>query len=303
MGIYDKNGNALPACYDKDGNALSNAYDKDGNVIWSASPVSLKVANYNVGDWYIGSHTYVPEAYKTEYTNLQNDIFTAIDVDLCCMQEAPKQFCVDGTLASTILENYFEYTQWCAAYESSTIPSRTEGSNYAIEDFQMVDFTGSAYSGTTRTYEKFYITVGGKRICIIESHYSLTHSTAVLQNQQMMAAAAGEEYCIIMGDFNTTIHSDAEDYLLTEDYIDLVKPWIDAGYNSANCSDFGVFYTYGSTSWEQYQQGNGYISATDHIFTSPNITIDSVTMNTLKRTDAIDHKVDHMPIVAELTIN
>lgn len=48
--------------------------------------------------------------------------------------------------------------------------------------------------------------------------------------------------------------------------------------------------------------GDGYICATDHIFTSPNILIDEAYMDTTKRTDLIDEKVDHMPLVAHLII-
>lgn len=303
MAIYDKNGNMLSVCYNKNGNSLNAAYDKYGNTVFPDS-INLRVANYNVGDWYIGSHSYVPEAKKTQYENLQETIFRNINADVCCMQEAPPKFCTDGTLASMILNQFFDHYETCAAYESSPIPYRTDATKtLTIEDFRMINFTGSANSGSTQTYEKFYVTIGNKRICFIESHYSLTHSTAVLQNQQMIQAVANEPYFIAMGDLNTRIYPTDENYLLTEDYIDLVKPWIDLGYHSANCADFGVFYTYGSTSWEQYQQGDGYICATDHIFTSSNIMINNAWMDTTKRIDAITDKVDHMPIIADLIIN
>lgn len=304
MAIYDKNGNVMSACYDKNGNPLNAAYDKNGEVIWTARPTTLRVANYNVGDWYTGTHTYVPEAKKAQYEALHETIFQNVDADVCCMQEAPPKFCTDDTLASGILDQFFDHYENCTAYDTSPIPYRTDATKtLTMEDFQMINFYGSARSGTTQTYEKFYVTIDGKRICFVESHYSLTHETAVLQNQQMMQAIKNEQYFVAMGDLNTRIYPTDADYLQTEDYIDLVKPWIDKGYNSANCSDFGVFYTYGSTSWESYQQGDGYICATDHIFTSPNITISNAWMDTTKRTDANADKIDHMPLVADLIIN
>ena len=301
MGIYDKSGNILNLCRAIDGSVPSHAYNLNGDAIWNKDLIILKVANYNVGDWYIGTHTYVPTAKKTEYENLQRTIFGNIDVDVCCMQEAPPKFCQDGTMASVILDDFFEYIETAAAYTSSTIPYRTIGSNIEIEDFESITFPSGASYDTTRSYEKFYITVGGKRICVISSHLALVHSYAVRQAAEMLQAVSGEDYFIIMGDYNTRIYPTDPDYKQTEDYIDMIKPYIDAGCHSANLTH-EVFYTYGSTSWEDYMNGDGYICATDHIFTSPNILIDEAYMDTTKRTDLIDEKVDHMPLVAHLII-
>ena len=300
-GIYDKNGNFLSSAYDKNGNSLSLAYDKNGNVIWSAVPAHLRVANYNVGDWYIGAHNYVPETKKEQYENLQRTIFQNMNADVCCMQEAPPKFCQDGTLASTFLDDFFPYIEVCTSSTSSSIPYRTNASKYPIENFQMIQFpTGG--TGTTVTYEKFYITVEGRRICIVESHLSLTKSYAITEAHELIDAVDGEQYYIIMGDFNTGLHSD-EDYTQDEDYLTIVKPFLDAGMNSANVSTFGAFETYGSVSYEAFLRGEGYMSATDHIFTSPNITIADVWVERTKLTDSIADKIDHIPIVADLVIN
>ena len=305
MAIYDMSGRSLSSCYGVSGGVLQKAYDMSGREIWALNPVSLKVANYNVGDWYIGSHTYVPTSYKTEYLDLQNAIFTAIDVDVCCMQEAPPKFCQDGTMASVFLDNYFDYFETAAAYTSSTIPYRTIGSNIEIEDFESINFGTGAYYDTTRTYEKFYITVGGKRICFISSHLALVHSYTVNQAMEMLAAVNGEEYYVIMGDYNTVIYEDVEDFRTTQDYQDIIVPYLTAGCNSANLSDFGVFFTYYSNTLEEIEQhpsSANYMCATDQIFTSPNITINNAYINTIKLYDGINQKIDHVPIIAELTV-
>lgn len=303
MAIYDNDGNALSVCYDNEGNALSHAYDLEGNVVWDATPVTMRFTTYNVGDWYIGSHTLVPTDKKTAYETLQRTIFENVNADICCMQEAPPKFCQDDTLASTILDDFFDHLETCAAYTSSFIPYRTYGSNIQMEDFQMIFYSSAGQEGTTKTFEKFYVTVGGRRICVIGTHLSLTKSVAIQQASELISAVSGEQYYIICGDFNTAIHADEPDYTELTDYQTIVKPFLDAGMNSANLADFGAFYTYGSVSYESYLQGNGYMSATDHIFTSQNITIDDVFVDTTKLNDTIADKVDHIPLVADLTVN
>lgn len=287
MAIYDVDGNALSSCYDVDGNALSKTYDVDGDVIWTAGPSPLKIATYNVGDWGWGSGTISPE-YKEDYLNLQNTIFTNINVDICGMQEYSNNFCTDGTKASVIVDNYFDYINDSGYWRI--------GSNIPFDSFETLDYVTISMAGGSGDYAKYnkaYITIDGKSICIINCHFSTSQATQEAQAAEILSVALQEEYCIVCGDFNTVISA-----LTDTDYINMIKPFIDEGFTDANCGAFGIFSTYYATS----DPNADYKPATDHIIVSPNITIANAYVDTTKLTDGLDQKIDHIPLVAELLI-
>lgn len=290
MNIYNVDGNAISLCYNKNGNALQNAYDVNGNVIWASSASSLKVATYNVGQYYIGNSHPIPTEYKTEYTNLQTTIFNNIQPDICLMQEATNLFCADGTLANTFLSTWFDTfqtTRGDIGYQAHKVAT----GGITIEDYTEVAFTHAV--GNYPGYETFYITVDGKRIFMVNTHMTTSQSYQEAQCTEILNAVAGKEYFIICGDFNTVISA-----LNDEDYIKCIKPFIDLGYKDANCGRFGIFPTYYDTS----DPNADYKPATDHIIVSPNITISDAWVNTTKLTDGLNDKIDHVPLVAELLI-
>lgn len=292
MAVYDKDGYTLSAAYDKDGYTLSAVYDKDGNNIWTADR-NLTVACYNVGQWYIGNGSRIPAEVKAEYTELQTTIFDNIHADICMMQEATTTFCQDGTLAETFLEPWFNdvhITRGNAGFQAHMIASK----NIRIEDYTEVPFisAGGNYPG----YETAYISYNGKRIFLLNTHVTTSQATQELQCEEVLQAVADKEYFVICGDFNTVIHDKTE-----VDYINCIKPFADEGYNLANCGNFGIFNTYRRTAEAEPQ--DGYKPATDHIITSANIDIEQVFVDTTKLTDGIGDKIDHIPIVAVLSIN
>ena len=59
MSIYDINGLELSAAFKKTGDALNGAFSIDGTQVYKKS---LRIMQYNVGGWYDGSGTNVPEA-------------------------------------------------------------------------------------------------------------------------------------------------------------------------------------------------------------------------------------------------
>lgn len=287
--IYDKNGNEIADVYDKTGRLLLEAFDKDGNNVLNDSNV-ITVANYNVGQYYIGNGYTIPTANKTEYTNLQTTIFNNIKPDICCMQEATNVFCQDGTLADTFLSRWFrniETTSGGINYQAHKIATK----NRSISGYESIDFV----NGRTNylTYEKCYVMVNGKNVCIMNTHLSTgTYNRA--QAQELLSAVENEKYFILCGDFNTVISS-----LSDSDYINTIKPFIDAGYADANCGAFGIFPTY----YADADPDAEYKPATDHIIVSDNITINNAYVDTTKLTDGIDAKIDHIPLIAELVIN
>lgn len=287
MSIYDKAGTPLSSCYSANGAALTKAYDKDGTQVWQSEPTTLKVCTYNVGDWGWGAG--LPSAdRKAEYLALQNAIFSNISADICGMQEWDTRFCSDGTLSSVVTDEYFDYLQGSGYWAI--------GSNIPFIGFTAYGYTTVSAGGDYAKYDKAYFTIGGKNVCVINCHFDTAQSTQEAQAAEILSVAQGETYCIVMGDWNTVIHS-----LTDTDYINMVKPYIDAGFTDANCGEFGIIPTYFRTN--STEPSDGYTPATDHILVTPNITITNAYTEQTKVTDSLTDKIDHLPLVAELVIN
>ena len=287
--IYNINGIMINTVYGKTGDALADAYSIDGIPLINHDV--LRVLNYNVGQYYTGAGYPIPTADKSAYSALQTGMFNAIDADVCVMQESPDAFCADGTLADTFLGTWFSYIQTTRGtinYQAHKIATK----NTPIANYQSVDFVNAV--GNYPGYEKGYITVGGKTICLVNTHLSTTQSFQKAQAREILDAVANEEYFIVCGDFNTVIHA-----LTDTDYTEIIKPFVDAGYNTANCGDFGIFPTYYRTS----NPDDDYHPATDQIITSANITIVGVYSDKTKLTDGLNDKIDHLPFYADLIIN
>jgi hypothetical protein len=289
MAIYDKNGNILSVCYDKNGNPLNVAYDKDGNVVFTSD--TFRVCTYNTGQFYIGNGSPIPTESKSIYTDLQTRIFSDITPDICIMQETTTKFCQDGTLADTFLATWFDNfqtTRGGSGYQAHKVATN----GITIEDYTEIPFINAV--GNYPGYETFYITVKGKRIFCVNTHMSTNQTYQEAQCTEILNAVEGKEYFIVCGDFNTVIASKTD-----TDYVNCIKPFIDKGYKDANCGSFGIFPTYYGTA----DPNASYRPATDHIIVSANIDIVNAFVNTLKLTDDINEKIDHMPLVADLIIN
>lgn len=284
MAVYSKDGTALNSVYNKNGLALSQAYNKNGDPTIQTTPVNIKIATYNVGGWYIGSGTNVPTSKKAEYVSLQQSILAAVNADIMCFQEYWDTFCADGTTTDSVIGQFF--TQQEKTNANSTWNGHAIASNaHVLSDYESIRF--EHYYSTAPSYEKCYVTIGGKRICIINTHLSTAAGgQKEPQSQEIFEAVQNEPYFIVMGDFNTE----------ATDYEAIVKKYIDAGYHSANLNEtenwLATFYT-----------SAGVGKPTDQIITSANISIDRSYVNTIKLTDELSDKIDHIPLIAELTIN
>ncbi len=284
MSVYSKDGNTISTLYDKNGLLINQAYDINGQIIHQSTAPDIRVATYNVGGWYIGSGTNVPTESKEDYVNLQQSILSAINADIVCFQEYWDTFCADGTTADSVIGSYF--TQKEKTRSTSTWNGHVIASNgYVLSDYASTDFVN--YYSNAPSWEKCYITVKGKNICIINTHLSTaTGGVKEPQSQEILDAVENEPYFIVLGDFNTE----------TTDYTAIVKKFVDAGYNSANLNGSEYhFNTYYTTA--------GVGKPTDQIITSANIAISDVYVNPIKLTDDINDKVDHIPLIAELVIN
>lgn len=281
MSVYSKDGTEVNAVYDLS-RQIIRAYDIDGNIVYRLS--NLRVCTYNVGGWYIGSGTNVPVDYKTEYVNLQQSILDAVNADIVGFQEYWDTFCADGTTADSVIGSYFtqqEKTNATTKWNGHVIASN----GYTLQDYESIRF--EAYYSNAPSYERCYITVEGKNVCIINTHLSTAAGgQKEPQSQEIFDAVADEDYFIVLGDFNTEV----------SDYDAIVKKFVQAGYHSANLNGTEHYLN-------TYYNASGVGKPTDQIITSANITIDNVEVNTIKLNDLLTDKIDHIPLIADLSIN
>lgn len=286
MPIFNANGTEINTCFNSEGNSLSSAYDVNGTEIWTSGPTVYTIATYNVGDWGWGRGN-PPLAKKDEYLSLQRTLFSQIDACICSMQEWSAVFCQDDrTRSSVVTDEFFQYLNGTGVWAI--------GSNIAFNSFGIYDYTTVTTGGDAEKYEKAYFTLNGKNVCLFNVHMSLNQAQQEAQCAEILNLAREEEYCIVCGDFNTVISS-----LTDVDYINCIKPFIDAGFTDANCGAFGIFPTYYATNDPEAT----YRPATDHILVSSNIDIINAYVNTTKLTDGLADKIDHVPLVAEIVIN
>lgn len=289
MAIYDVNGTQLYACYDANGGSLANAYDADGNLIFSASGISLKVAEYNVGQWYIGSGVVVPTDKDAEYYALQNGMIQDIDADILCLCEYRTQFSANRT-ARSLLSQYYPYIQ-----ENNGLASGYNGkcicSKYPISNYSTHYYVSDA--GRQNNYDVVTVTVENTPITVICTHLEPSDMTVKAEQAQELFT-----YCqtltglyLIGGDFNSTLYDP-----FSEGNIAIYQQFLNDGCTIANDGAFGIFPTAcNSANWSE-------AFAIDNIIVSDGITITSASTDLTKVNDSIADKIDHVPFIATVHI-
>lgn len=270
---------------------------KDGQPAYD-----LKVTTFNVGQWYhgvcnldiYGAQENVHPGILPEYVigayNSWLKAFPDYDADIICAQEVNPVFMIDrekGITLNTkdVLEEYFkEVHTYTGATSNGTVAMwmglfRPQSSGYALKNIT----TGHLCEGTpayARAYMKGYITVNGHDIAVYCVH--LQPSSSGLGNPEirrqayleLIEMASKDEYAIIMGDMNP---DDPKEFEVMRE----------AGFNMANCGDFGAFDTY------EY----GDVDPIDNIFTTNNIEIAYAEVETTMVGGS-----DHYPLSAYLVI-
>lgn len=289
MAVYDKNGNVLAQVFDKNGVVLIRAYDKDGNAIYQQNPITLKVMQYNCGQWYIGSHDNVPSDKDSEYYSLQSGIISDNDADVILFEEYTAQFSKAGRTAVSLLSDNYPYYHEETNGTTTTVTQRAIFSKYPISNYVTHPFN----DGTTYYFDSCTITVNGIPIHVIVTHLHWNDITKRAQEASLIRADANNyDYVIIGGDMNTV-----DNYGLDgEDYIAVLKPFVDDGYKLANGGTYGFLKTATTGSVEAE-------TCLDNIIISENISFTSVTVDRTKETDDVTDVIDHEPIVAELFIS
>lgn len=286
MAIYDINGDVLDTAYGVDGNSLSHAYDLTGDQIFPdgpPSPVTLKVMSYNV-QWFTKINS---------QQAMQNAIIAAYTPDVIGFQEFTKTATIP-TVGQNMLSAY-PYVQLSSHYNYMGLASKTALSNPISVDYVTQDTAGET---EIRAYQKCYINVGGRQIAWFNTHLSYKNSAPkYAQMAELFQAAELEEYAIITGDFNSVALADTDN-----DYINMYKQFVDAGYNLANNSPTAGF-TKTFSSQSTASSLADLMTTPDTIIVSGNIDIDSVVFDTTKLSYLDGNPIDHIPLIASLTIN
>ena len=288
MSIYDINGNAMDSAYSKSGQSLDAAFNIDGEQVFPDS-VTLKVMTYNV-QWF---------TLLNSQQTMQAAIINGNNADVIGFQEMSKNGTIP-TVGNNVLTAYS--TKKLSNHKNYLgMASKLPLSNYVISDFSNQDPQDASQYNEIRAYMVADISAGGKVIKWINTHLCLlTQSIKWLQMSEIKALADGfvaEGYpVIITGDFNSYALSVEDD-----DYINMYKPFVDDGYNLANCDDITGF----TKTWTDSTSATSLSEmtwATDCIIVSSDVSIDSVVFDTTKFSYLDGNPIDHIPIIATLTI-
>ncbi len=281
MAVYNINGNKVELVYDVSSERLQHVYDINKNRLLVDNIV---VMSYNVQDY---------KGINAQQA-MQNAIISKYDADIIGVQEFYGTDTVP-TIASNMFNGYNLYRTNHKNFNA--IASKISLSDITVADYQSQDPQDMSQYSETRSYIKGYFTKNGKRICVINTHLCLlTTSYKYQQMSELFALAENEEYCIITGDFNFFGMS-VED----NDYINMYKQFVDAGYNLANCTeDRGFTKTYSNSTTATSL--DDFTSAPDNIIVSGNININSVIYDLTKLNYLNGSVIDHIPIIATLQI-
>ena len=279
MSVYDVNGNPIGTVYGITGSALSDYYDVNGDSI---KPIpDLTVMTYNVAYW--------------SHINSQADLLTALiskyDPDIVGVQESS-----NFPSASQPFTSEFDY---------SAVTTSATNRNGLLSKIAMASVTEVAFTYVdteTWSYQKCYITVGGKTVAWYNTHLTWQSTSAAqegrrLQTAQLLADAEEEDYVIITGDFNVWGHS-----MNSTDYTNVYKPFADAGYKMINFDTANhCIATWGDatapTSLADLTDG------CDNIIVSPNIDFIDVWFDDTKLSYLNGDPIDHIPLVATIKVN
>ena len=270
MNIYDYSGNLLSSVYNKDGQRITVAYDVEGNRLSSSNFV---VMSYNI------QHFTGLNANET----MQAEIFDRYSADFIGFQEFQmyNQWTVPAA-ATRLLGDDYPYLEMFLYGNKNAFASK-----YEITDMETIPHTTQTMDG--QSYSTGIIEVDGKEIFMVVSHVTTSdyEATKVEQVGEIFEAVQGHERFIIMADFNTVCKSTSD-----TEYTTIMKQFVDAGYNIANCSEQHGFIN----TWTDGYTTSATWYPCDNIITSANISIDGVVVDTQKIT------IDHIPMIAYLTV-
>ena len=251
------------------------------------SPIALSpskrqfcVMSHNVGQWCNGGGSVATYDVRDNYNALHKEIIKRSCPDILCIQEYTNKVALLGDFYDGFYEDNSPNNN---IYSGKCIASNFKQSGKTLVVY--ADQASASADAVKCCYAYSYVWINGRRVCVIDTHLSTTAATAKLQMAELMAFAETQTYVIICGDFNLDCRAKTD-----QNYIDAFKPWVDAGYNMANYSDWGFMVTCYNTLSND--------AAIDNIITSGNIEIKYACVDQQKKDAALDSKIDHLPIIA-----
>ena len=218
----------------------------------------MRIATYNIGD-YSGA-TFQKGSINAK--TILSVLINSENADLWAMQEDEEFF--NEETKETPIETLYKSYKYCARRGTGRYNFKSFLSNHEIKDVQQIHYTGDVKFGH-KWFLSATLLVNNKEIRIICLHFDWTDiKIRSIQIQQVLDYVKNYEYSIIMGDFNPTDFVSkqklSDKCTLSED----IKPFLQAGYITANAGEFGYFDTL-PLSPEHY--------ACDNILVSHNIKI------------------------------
>ena len=274
--FYSSIGNTARYIFDRCGKAAHKLFAADATKKRS----HIAVMSFNVQRFKgINADAEVMDAIFKKYTP-----------DIVAFQEYDTSKTLDGVAVDTFLHRYWKYK----AVGDTTIANYTKA---VYSTPGLISPTTTYYTSyyESRSYQRMSTYVNGKQIAFFNTHLDYNTPYKYEQAAELLEAVSQEEYFVLLGDINTVCKSTTD-----ADYVNIVKPFVDKGYNLSNCTEEHGFLDtwFGGT-----DLAGGTHQQTDNIITSANITIDRVSVDTIKADANLGLTIDHLPLVAYLTVN
>lgn len=284
--IYSDLGEELLKAYNKSGATINSAYDFEGTNVFTGY---IPIMSLNM-QWF---RTINGRA------DLYNFLISKYDPLIIGAQEYRSGTYGIGTVSGVSPVKYFALKGYPNIYETTGLDNGNAiiSKISANSTVQTVIFEDNHYSGTDYGYQKAYFTIAGKTIALFNTHLSSNYeSDKVSQAAELYEAVQNEDYFIITCDLNTICTS-----VNDTEYTTIMKQFVDAGYNCANCTEQHGFID----TWTEGSTASGTWEQNDNIITSANITIKTVIADNKKIDIAAQtgQAIDHLPLIAYLTIN
>ncbi len=258
---------------------ISTLKDNEVKVDNSAKGV-FSIMSYNAGRWYNGSGSKVPDGDFEKFHTLQKGIIDRYSPDILCVQEYSDDISAGkSTLEHLIGSRYYFHP---TALGTTSYDGKAICTSRSLSDAANIVFT-TPEAALNRNYEKAYVFMNGRKVCIISAHLSQGQTECASNIQQILTDIQDETYVIICADTNI----DAGDPTSAK-YQATLKQFVDAGYVLANSGDLK---TYPKTQ-----------TAIDNIIVTSNITIKSTIVDTQKMDELGIDDVDHLPVISYIEL-
>ena len=279
---------STPSVYDFTGEEISSYVGK--NLMWTNLNDDVQVtyggANYG--------RTLTIMTYNVQSFNdlnadetMQNNILNEYAPHIIGLQEIGSGLVEK---AATILS-----PKYWNLHNGSQLSMTAIATNIPLSNVEYHQFAtnGSEVKG----YQTAEFMYKGRKVFFINTHLFAASNASVnaAQAEELFNLVQTKETFIIVGDLNTDCDNTSD-----TQYINVIKPFVDAGYKLANCSDNDHFIG----TWSSGKSAAGPWKPEDHIITSADFTMSNVRRDTIKiaAAETQNKTIDHVALICELTL-